>query len=364
MKLAITAFLCAFLPSALTPMVFSQENQNMDSYHKPSDESLKKKLTSLEYAVTQRCETEPPFHNKYWDNHAPGIYVDVVSGEPLFSSLDKYDSGTGWPSFTQPLVPQNIVEKKDSTHGMNRTEVLSRHAGSHLGHVFPDGPGPSGLRYCMNSASLRFIPLADMEKDGYEKYRPAFEKAGLWPIPAKTNSKKNSLETVDLAGGCFWGMQEILRKIPGVIKTEVGYEGGHTPNATYEEVHTGTTGHAETVRVVFDPHKLSFAELLGYFFRMHDPTTPNQQGNDVGTQYRSAIFYHSEKQKEIAEQVKKEVGESHEWPHKLTTEIAPAGPFWKAEEYHQDYLVKHPHGYTCHFLRAPVPGYPKFKSPK
>ncbi len=349
---------------AAIPTVSSQENQNMDSYHKPSDAELKKKLTPLEYAVTQQCETEPPFHNKYWDNHAPGIYVDVVSGNPLFSSLDKYDSGTGWPSFTQPLESKNIIEKKDLTHGILRTEVLSKDANSHLGHVFPDGPGPLGLRYCMNSASLRFIPLADMTKEGYSRYLPAFEKAGLWPIAAKTSSKKGSFETVDLAGGCFWGMQEILRKIPGVVKTEVGYEGGHTPNATYEEVHAGKTGYAETVRVVFDPHKISFSELLGYFFRMHDPTTPNQQGNDVGTQYRSAIFYHSQQQRAIAEKVKKEVEESPQWPRKLTTEIAPAGPFWRAEESHQDYLVKSPHGYTCHFLRAPVQDYPKFQDPQ
>ena len=357
MKLTITAIIGLSVIGAAIFLARFRENKSMDSYHKPSDSELKKKLTSLEYAVTQKCETEPPFDNQYWDNHAPGIYVDVVSGDPLFSSLDKYDSGTGWPSFTKPLEPKNIVEKTDSSHGMTRTEILSQRAHSHLGHLFPDGPGPSGLRYCMNSASLRFIPLADMEKEGYGKYLSAFEKAGLWPL--KPSSKKESLETVDLAGGCFWGMQEILRKIPGVVKTEVGYEGGHTPHATYEDVHTGKTGHAETVRVVFDPHRISFSELLGYFFRMHDPTTLNQQGNDIGTQYRSAIFYHSEKQREIAEKMKKEVEESHQWPRPLTTEIAPTGPFWRAEDYHQDYLIKHPHGYTCHFMRPAVKNYPK-----
>ncbi len=145
-------------------------------YVKPSDSDLKKKLTPLQYAVTQNADTESPFRNEYWDNHRDGIYVDVVSGEPLFSSLDKYDSGTGWPSFTKPLDAANIVTKSDRSLLMVRTEVRSAHANSHLGHLFDDGPAPAGLRYCMNSASMRFIPVDRLVAEGYGQYLPLFDK--------------------------------------------------------------------------------------------------------------------------------------------------------------------------------------------
>ena len=179
----ITAALLAALPGGMaagqatgTPAP-TIKGRTMDDYRKPSDDELRSRLSAEQYEVTQHEGTERPFHNAYWDNHQPGIYVDVVSGEPLFSSLDKFDSGTGWPSFSKPLDGDNVVRREDRRLFLPRVEVRSKHADSHLGHVFTDGPQPSGLRYCMNSASLRFIPVDRLEAEGYGEYLKLFETA-------------------------------------------------------------------------------------------------------------------------------------------------------------------------------------------
>ena len=333
------------------------DEEAMKNYEKPSDADLKKKLNQLQYEVTQHEGTEPPFRNTYWDNHEHGIYVDVVSGEPLFSSLEKYDSGTGWPSFWKPLEDGNVETREDSKLFMTRVEVRSKHGGSHLGHVFEDGPKPTGLRYCMNSAAMRFVPVSKLEEEGYGKFLALFEKAGVAPAAKTGNGAqatdpgKSKTKLATFGGGCFWGVEELVRKQPGVVATEAGYTGGHLDDPKYDDTHDSKSGHAESVQVTFDPEKTTYEAILRFFFRIHDPTTLNRQGNDTGTQYRSVIFYHDEEQKQVAEKVKKEVDESGKWKKPVVTEIVAASKWWPAEDYHQDYLQKHPNGYTCHFVR-------------
>ena len=300
-------------------------------------------LTPEQFRVTQRGGTERAFTGEYWDHHEPGIYVDVVSGEPLFASVDKFDSGTGWPSFTKPIG--NVVTKRDFSMIFPRTEVRSAKADSHLGHVFKDGPrNRGGLRYCINSAALRFVHRDDLAAQGYGEYVTLFEK----------EDRMSEYKTAILAGGCFWGMQDLIRRQPGVVATRVGYTGGRNANATYRN----HPGHAEAVEIIYDPAKTDYRALLEFFFQIHDPTTKDRQGNDIGSSYRSAIFYLDDEQRQVALDTIADVDASGLWPGKVVTEVTPASDFWEAEPEHQDYLLRIPNGYTCHYPR------PGWKLPK
>jgi len=299
-----------------------------------NEEELKKKLSPLQYNVTRQCGTEPAFNNEYWNNKKPGLYVDIITGEPLFISTKKFDSGTGWPSFTEPINENSIIKNVDRSHGMDRVEVKAKKSNSHLGHVFDDGPGPNGLRYCINSASLKFIPIEKLKEAGYGEYLHLFETS---------SNQDNSTVKKEIAifgAGCFWGVEEVFRKIPGVIKTTVGYSGGNNANPTYEDVCTGRTGHAEVIKIEFNNEQVSYEKLLEIFFKSHDPTTLNRQGPDVGTQYRSVIFFFSSKQEEAAKKAIEKLKNSGRYSRQIVTAVERAGAFYPAEEYHQKYYQK------------------------
>lgn len=305
-----------------------------------STQDLKKRLTPEQWKVTQECGTEPAFHNAFWDNHKPGIYVDVIDGTPLFASTDKFDSGSGWPSFVKAIDPVSVQAKTDSSHGMERVEVRSKKANSHLGHLFPDGPKErGGLRFCINSASLRFIPAENLAAEGYSIYRPLFE-------PALTKT-----ECAILGGGCFWGVQSIIQQQKGIIDTVAGYAGGTAHHPTYEAVCTGKTNHAEVVLVFYNPEEITYETVLDLFWRLHDPTTKNRQGPDIGTQYRSIIFTTSATQARLAEVSKTALDTTKTFPKPATTTIEPLTLFWPAEAYHQNWFRNKGGGSGCHILR-------------
>ena len=277
-------------------------------------QTMKKELTLEEKYVIIDKGTERPFTGKYYDFHEDGTYTCKQCGTPLYKSSDKFDSNCGWPSFDDALP--GAVKRQPDADG-RRTEIVCAHCGAHLGHVFEgEGFTPKNTRYCVNSISMNFIP-----------------------------DKNEKTETAIFAGGCFWGVEYFMEKQPGVISVESGYIGGKTENPTYEDVCSHTTGHAEAVKITFDPSQTNYETLAKLFFEIHDPTQMNRQGPDIGDQYRSEIFYTTPAQKKIAEQLIKTLKDKG---YKVVTKVTPAKTFWPAETYHQDYYERKGTKPYCH----------------
>ena len=280
-------------------------------------------LTPEEERVMVDKGTEMPFSGKYVNTNADGTYTCRRCGAPLFSSQAKFHSGTGWPSFDD-AIPGAVKEIPDPD-GM-RTEIVCAHCGAHLGHVFRnEGFTDKNVRNCVNSVSLDFTP---------EGQNQAKQKATV-PQTAKAY----------FAGGCFWGVEYYFEKVPGVLDASSGYMGGKTVSPSYEEVGSHRTGHAETVAVTYDPSQVSYEKLAKLFFEIHDPTQVDRQGPDVGSQYRSAVFVNSDRERRIVEEL---IAQLEKKGLKVATEIHKAGTFWKAEEYHQDYYQRTGKKPYCH----------------
>lgn len=278
---------------------------------------LNNNLSEFEKFVLFEKGTEPPFTGEYEKHFEKGIYVCKNCGIPLYNSNDKFNSGCGWPAFDDEIP--GAVKRQLDRDGI-RTEIVCAYCGAHLGHVFyGEGFTPKNVRHCVNSVSMKFI----------------------------SEDQKPPIDRMFFAGGCFWGVEHLFKQLDGVVDTRVGYMGGHRKNPTYEQVCTGLTGHYETVEVIFDPLKIDEEALVKYFFEIHDFTQENGQGPDIGEQYKSVIFYTSEKQNEVAKKIKNELSKKY----KVATQIKKASDFWLAEDYHQDYYEKTGKAPYCHYRR-------------
>jgi len=278
------------------------------------------KLTPEEERVILHKGTERPFTGKYYNFNKKGTYTCKRCGAALYRSGDKFDSGCGWPSFDDEIP--GAVKRIPDADGV-RTEIVCANCGAHLGHVFlGEGFTPKNTRHCVNSISMNFIPA---DSTSQVKTQKAY-----------------------FAGGCFWGVEYFFKNETGVVATRVGYMGGHIQNPTYQQVCSGTTGHAETMEVEYDPTRISYEKLARLFFEIHDPTQVNRQGPDLGEQYRSAIFYVDDQQKQVAEKLIRILKAKG---YDVATEVTKAGIFWEAENYHQSYYQKNGHKPYCHIYK-------------
>lgn len=277
-----------------------------------TESEWKEKLTPQQYFILRQKGTERPGTGKFLFHKEKGIYKCAGCGNELFTDAMKFDSHCGWPSFDREIKGGKIKQITDTSHGMRRTEIICAKCDGHLGHIFNDGPTETGQRYCVNSLSLSF------ESN-------------------KSKAMQNTKEVITLGAGCFWCVEAIFDELEGVVSVESGYSGGKVKNPTYKEICTGTTGHAEVINVVYNPTKISLVSLLEVFFATHNPTTLNKQGADVGTQYRSVIFYHNEAQKQQAEEIIDTLNKNKVFPNPIVTEVTAFDKFYKAEDYHQEY---------------------------
>lgn len=294
-----------------------------------------KQLSPDQYYILRQKGTEEPFSGALLLNKEKGVYKCAACGNELFTDEMKFDAHCGWPSFDREIAGGKIKKIEDNSHGMQRIEIQCARCDGHLGHIFDDGPTETGMRYCVNSLSLGFTKAVDT------KNSKQFETGN------------SELQTITLGGGCFWCVEAVYEMLDGVQKVESGYSGGKTENPSYKEVCTGTTGHAEVVQVTYDNTKTSLEEVLKVFFTVHDPTTLNRQGNDAGTQYRSVIFYETEKQKQTIENIITTLKKENVYSSPIVTEVAPFKTFYKAENYHQDYYNLNKKEPYCEFVIQP-----------
>ena len=325
MKSSIIFFSCLFFFLSCAQKQKQTMSESPEFSYTLSEQEWKEKLTTEQYNILRQKATERPFTGQFNLHKEKGTYTCAGCGESLFTDEMKFDSGCGWPSFDKEIAGGKIKQVLDKSHGMVRTEIVCANCGGHLGHIFNDGPTQTGMRYCVNSLSLDF----------------------------QSKNNQNKMEQITLGGGCFWCIEAAFSSLIGVSNAESGYAGGHKLNPTYKEVCQGDTGHAEVVKITFDPKIISLEKILEVFFLMHDPTTLNRQGGDIGTQYRSAIFYHTDEQKTIISNIINLLESKNVYDNKIVTKVEKINNYYPAEDYHQEYYFANKEQPYCNAVITP-----------